>query len=203
MIPVQGEPPKIDFKLPKKWKKFFNSLRDFCIQIQPVNGNGVKLDQLPKGRRLTVDVAEVVAADAAEANFPLKLIEANTSTLAKVRVVLGYVGGFKADTSMSISDSPVFTKTLSSAGTHYIYAELTVAYSATVGVWQVTASTVATNTTFPSATSTKAYVLLGTATVATSGAVLAVTSVSSQVSGSQSFQRLGNATTYSDSNTLQ
>ena len=53
MTPVQGEPPKINFKLPKRLKGFLNALRKFAIESQPINGPGLKLDQFPQGRLLS------------------------------------------------------------------------------------------------------------------------------------------------------
>ena len=52
MTPVQGEPPKLDMKLPRKLKRFLNGLRQFAIETQPINGPGIVLDQTPRGRIL-------------------------------------------------------------------------------------------------------------------------------------------------------
>jgi len=61
MTPVQGQPPKLDFRLPKRLKHFLMALRQFAIEIQPINGPGIKMDQFPQGRLLTGTGGEINA----------------------------------------------------------------------------------------------------------------------------------------------
>ena len=189
-------------------RKFTNNVIDHCnlwhhLAVKLPSSKYVSAKFIIAEDKAVLDLTKVkFNADAA--TYPLQLISANTATQAKVRVVLGYVAGFKADSGMTTgSDSPVFLKTLASAATHYIYADVTVAYSATVGVWQATACSVSTATSLPASTSTHAYVLIGSAVVATTSGGLGVTSVTNAIGGSQLFQRIGNATTYVDYNQLQ
>ena len=55
MTPLQGEPPKLDFKLPKKLKRWLVELRKFVTESQPINGSGLTVNQTPKGRLLKLE----------------------------------------------------------------------------------------------------------------------------------------------------
>lgn len=161
MTPLQGEPPKIDFKLPKKFKKWLTAFRQFCIEIQPI-GPFVK-KQTVKGRWINAAGTEDEAASGAIAPFRLQILNASASGVGKARVRLGKIAGKVADPGMTDpGDDPTYIITFgSSAGWKYIYAAVTVEYATDEGTWSATACAITHTATIPSNSATKIYVEIG------------------------------------------
>jgi len=126
---------------------------------------------------------------------PLKLIIANTDSLARIRVVYGFVAGLLADAGMNLGDTPVFNKTVTTSG--HIYVRLVVTFDTDAGFWKPAVSAVPVimaDATTPVGDSTNMYMQIGSYVV-TDGKVVSVAQV---VSGSQFWSRSGNATYYTD-----
>ena len=62
MTPLQGEPPKLDFKAPKKMKRWLLALRQFCVEIQPIDSTTIGINATVKGRQIRAKSDEEVAA---------------------------------------------------------------------------------------------------------------------------------------------
>ncbi len=159
--------------------------------------------------RVVLDLSKLKIA--VETTHRLQLIAANTATVPKIRVRLGYVAGAEADPAMTDpGDDPVFLLTLpNTAGTYYIYCDVTVAYDVDSGIWSRNgANAINYNSNAPAGhpnTATKIYVYLGTVSVAANTAPatgFAASVVNQVVSGDQGVARHGNSGTYSDYNWL-
>lgn len=209
MTPLQGEPPKVDFPVPRRWKKWMTDLRRFVIECQPIPGRGVTVIPYPRGRQIAVTVESLAAAGAAISSHPLQLVDATTGTTpaAAIRVRYGEIGGQKADTDMDTDDDPVFSFSVSGAAvTKFIYCTVTMQYNTGTGVWSRntgTANEISAANSIPAATATAMRVAIGTATVVSAdGGGYRVSSISQTVSGNQWIARIGNGTTYVDANGL-
>lgn len=190
--------------IPNQWLDWnLTELKEFCESRQPLpDMNDFEVSELAKGVRFKLRES-VIKNIVAVPNFPLKIIDASTTSVAKVRVVLGYVAGFKADAGMTAgTDSPVFLLTLpSAAATYYVLAKVTVGYTAATGLWTASACTIVSPapTSITANTSTLIYVNLGTATVVSNGSGgYRCSSVTPAVEGSLAVARVGNSTTYAD-----
>ena len=128
---------------------------------------------------------------AASTTFPLKIVKADTSSVAKVTVTAGYIAGY------SIA---ALTITLGTAGTYYVQAKVTVGYTASVGLWVASACGVpAASNSLTAANATEIWVNLGNAIVVSNGTGgYRCSAVNPAVIGSQAVARIGNLTTYSD-----
>lgn len=125
---------------------------------------------------------------------PFLLINASESGTAKVRVYSGLVNALDpvADGPFSTADSPAFLVTVTDGQT--VYLDITLSYDSATGVWSYTSYNVAAGASLPSATSTHAYILLGTVAVASGD----VTAIAPGASGNIGHERCGDSTTYSD-----
>lgn len=125
---------------------------------------------------------------------PLKLIIANTDSLARIRVVYGYVANIPADSGMTLGDSVPFITTVAVSG--FIYVTIAIAYNTTAGFWYPTGTygTIMADASVPAGNTSNAYMAIGSFTVADGK----VTSVTQIVSGSQFWSRSGDYTNYTD-----
>ena len=189
-------------------KKYGENIVDHCnlwhhVEIKlPTSDNGSAKVLVSEDKAIFDFTKTKFSTAANDPVFPLKAVNASTSTTNKIRIYLGFVGGFIADAGMtSPSDSPPYLKTVTATpGSYVFYAHLTVGYNSSVGIWSVSASTIAVGASVPSSDSTNAYVLLANFTVGASGKI---TGISPMVTGSQAYERIGNATTYTEKNWKQ
>ncbi len=134
----------------------------------------------------------------------LQLSSANTATVPKIRVTLGYVAGQIADAGMTDpTDSPPFLLTLASAvDTKYIYCAVTMAYDVDTGIWARdpgTPNAIGASSLPPASrpnTATIIYVYLGTVAVTANVAPAtgyAASIINQVVSGDQGVARHGPA----------
>jgi len=194
--------------LPPYWdipafKQFFDELYDWLYSTQAKAGFGLLASEDRDGRTLSLSKRDIVRA-VAETPFRLQLLDATSGGVAKVRVRLGNVAGRKADASMtSITDDPVFTKTLTANGNRIIQCKVTVAYDTATGVWSSTACAIEEVASLTANDATHIYLELGNATRASNGSGgYAVTAVNQVVSGDQWVARVGDGSTYVDYNGL-
>lgn len=147
--------------------------------------------------KIRSETVEAIAAAAASVHN-LQLTDETTGGDAIVGVRWGQIGGMVADSTMGVSNSPMFTVTLTSTGVWKIWAELTGAYDTATSKWEL--STTAADFTVvgfavgspPSNTSTLAYVEIGQAERVSDGSggyKIKAGSIGQEVTGSQGFVR--------------
>jgi len=181
------EEPKAGPFLHSLWRYVVRAIRrinrGYDAKMKPFHGQ-VLIDE--SETTVTLDFTKVKWLTEADADNPLKLIAANDGA-AKGSIVYGTVAGFDiapAATAVSNNDNG--------------YVDLTVSYNTTTGVWTASAAALAFAATVPAATATHAYLNLGYFTVS---GVIAVAFPA--LSGSQSWKRCGNSSTYVDNWYLQ
>ena len=204
-MPIPSEPPEPFLRWPRKWKEYLFELLDWVQRKQPIpDKNDFAVSEKPEGLRFSMRPAAVQRI-VQSAVHPLKLVNATTGGVAKVRVLLGNTAGRKAAAGMTAgTDDPVFTVTLTANGVRYIYADITLSYNTSTGVWSSTASAISEGASVPAATATHYYFEIGHVTRESDGAGgFRAVSIVQEVGGSQWVARTGSASTYADANGLQ
>ncbi len=140
--------------------------RDFRVSVGP-SFPACKFIQ--SDENVWLDLSPAFNVISASTPFRLQIINATAAGVAKVRVRLGKIAGFIADSSMiDPSDSPPFFLTLPGvAQWNYVYCKVTVGYSA--GVWASSVCEIESATSIPANDATKFYVEIGTVEVEANG----------------------------------
>jgi hypothetical protein len=173
------------------WKRVTRKLR---IVLPPGLAGAVFLES---EEDVTLDLSKVNFATAASTTYPLKIVNATESGVAKIKVIAGLIGG---------GSVPETTVTLTANGVRYIKAKVPFSFNTSTGTWQADTGSItivegASGTHVSDAT--HLVFELGRATRVTSGAGFAATTITPAVSGNQEICRWGTSSDYSDFNVLQ
>jgi len=140
---------------------------------------------------------EAIARVAAASTWPLKLVDATTGGVAKIKVLYGTVAGRPA-----IADMPAdgYDSTLTVNGTRYIYCEVTWGYSAPI--WTSSDCTlIADATASKASTATKQYVYIGNVVREDDGSGgFRTKDIFNNLTGSQGASRIAYGAIISDKN---
>jgi len=176
-------------------------LRQWCKrrQILPAVSD-FEFSETPQGISLSLRASTVQAITRATSHR-LQIINASEGGVGKVRVRLGKIANIKAISDMvDPGDDPPYIRTFgSTAGWKYLYADLTVSYSTTDGIWSATACTISQSTSLPANTATHIYIEIGQVKLEAVTGGYAITEIAPQsVTGDQWCARTGSDTVYVD-----
>lgn len=153
-------------------RAWLNTIRDFIIRAQVINGLGNDVRQTTKGR--AIDATITVGGKKAPSIPPLPFIlkdASNADNPSRLRVIAGVLSAGRFEfqgvpDGMSEGDDPPFYLTVS--GTGYVYLEVTVSISEGVPE-EITSVTVESGASVPADTATVGCFSLGTFNVDSSG----------------------------------
>jgi len=200
-MPIPSDPPEPFFGWPKKWKDWLFELLDWLLRTQCVPSKvDFEVNEDPNGRRFKLRKSAVQAI-VNDTPFRLQIINASENGVGKVRIRLGKIANIVAISSMTDpGDDPPYIKTFgSTVGWKYLYADLTVSYSSTDGIWSATACTISQSTSMPANTATHIYIEIGQVLLSSATGGYAITEIPPQsVTGDQWVARTGSDTVYVD-----